>query len=83
MNRPVTAENLDAAEAQVDEVVRELSEQLGGTVQAGPEEITVAGMPGLRFRATGTLGGTSFESTLVFIFDGAPEYNLNCQHTSG
>jgi hypothetical protein len=83
MNMPVTAENLDAAKAEVDESVRELFEQEGGTVQAGPEEITVAGMPGLRFRATGTLGGTSFESTLVFIFDGATEYYLNCQATAG
>jgi RDD family/Septum formation len=85
MNMPVTAEypeNLDAAKAQSDEMVREWFEQNGGTVEAGPEEITVAGMPGLRFRATGTLGGTSFESTIVLIFDGATEYNLNCQHTS-
>jgi hypothetical protein len=85
MNMPITAEypeNLDAAKAQSDEVVREWFEQNGGTVEAGPEEITVAGMPGLRFRATGTLAGTSFESTIVFIFDGATEYNVNCQATA-
>jgi uncharacterized RDD family membrane protein YckC len=83
MNMPVTAENLDATTAQLDEGVRELFEQLGGTVEAAPEEITVAGMPGLQFRGTGTLEGTPFESTLVFIFDGTTEYNLNCQATPG
>jgi len=85
MNMPVTVEypeNLDAAKAQSDEMVREWFDQNGGTVEAGSEEITVAGMPGLRFRATGTLEGTSFESTLVFIFDGTTVYDLNCQATA-
>jgi hypothetical protein len=82
LNMPVTAENLDAAKAEFEEVVRELVDQLGGTVQSGPEEITAAGKPGLRFRATATVDGTSFESTLVFIFDGTTEYYLNCQYTA-
>jgi hypothetical protein len=82
MNMPVTAENLDAAKAEFEGVVRELVDQLDGTVQAGPEEITAAGKPGLRFRATATVDGTPFESTLVFIFDDTTEYYLNCQYTA-
>jgi uncharacterized RDD family membrane protein YckC len=82
LNMPVTAENLDAAKAEFEGVVRELVDQLGGTVQAGPEQITAAGNLGLRFRATATVDGTSFESTLVFIFDDATEYYLNCQYTA-
>jgi uncharacterized RDD family membrane protein YckC len=82
MNMPVTAEDLDAVKAESEEVVQELFEQDGGTVQSGPEEITAAGKPGLRFQATGTLDGTSFESTIVFIFDDTTEYYLNCQYTA-
>jgi uncharacterized RDD family membrane protein YckC len=82
LNKPVTAVNLDALKPEFEEVVRELFEQADGTVQAGPEDITAAGRPGLRFQATGTLEGTSFESTIVFILDGRTEYYLHCQRTA-
>jgi hypothetical protein len=79
---PVTAENLDTAEAEFEGAARRLFDQVGGTVQSGPEEITAAGKPGLRFQATGTHDGTPFESTLVLIFDGTTQYILNCSHTA-
>jgi hypothetical protein len=82
MNMPVTAENLDAAKPESEKVVRQLFEQEDGTVQAGPEEITAADKPGLRIRATGTLDGTPYETTIVFIFDGTTEYYLDCQSTA-
>jgi len=83
INKPVTAENVDAVKPESEKVVRQLFEQqFGGTVQAGPEDITAAGKPGLRFRATGTLEGTPFVTTIVFIFDGTTEYYLNCQRTA-
>jgi hypothetical protein len=81
LNMPVTAENLDAAKAEVEELIQGLAKQEGGTVRAGPEEITAAGKPGLRFRGTGTLEGTPIERTIVLIFDGTTQYTLNCQHT--
>jgi hypothetical protein len=81
MNMPVTAENLDAAKAESEEVVQELFDQVGGSVQSGPEDITAAGRPGLRFRGTGTLEGTPIESTFVSVLDGTTQYTLNCQHT--
>jgi uncharacterized RDD family membrane protein YckC len=79
---PVTAENLDTAKSEFEGLVQQLADQAGGTVQAGPEEIGVAGKPGLRFRMTGTHDGTPFASTLVFVFDGTTEYEINCQHTT-
>jgi hypothetical protein len=82
MNVPVTAENLDAAKSAFEGLVQQLADQAGGTVQAGPEEVTVDGKPGLRFRLTGILDGTPFESTLVFVFDGTTGYEINCQHTT-
>jgi Tol biopolymer transport system component/uncharacterized RDD family membrane protein YckC len=81
LSTPVTAENLADAKAAVTTAVRQLLEQLGGAVQSGPEELTMGGLSGFRFRGTGTHEGTPIESTLVFAFDGTTEYFLNCQHT--
>jgi hypothetical protein len=43
----------------------------------------MAGLPGLRFRVTGTVDGTRYASTLVFAFNGTTEYLVNCQYTTG
>ncbi len=81
LSTPVTAENLADAKPEAAALVRQLLEQLGGAVQSGPEELTVGGLSGLRFRGTATVDATPMESTLVFAFDGTTEYFLNCQHT--
>jgi uncharacterized RDD family membrane protein YckC len=82
VNLSVTEENLDSVKPELDRRIRQLFEQEGGTVQAGPEEITVAGKPALRFRVTGTVDGTPYKSMLQYIFDGTTEYYVNCQHTA-
>jgi hypothetical protein len=82
LNQRVTAEDLHAGKSEFSGIVQQLAEQMGGTVRAGPEEISVAGKPGLWFRVTGTSDGTPIESRLVFVFDGTTEYELNCQHTA-
>ncbi len=38
VNRPVTAQNIDAVIPEVESVTRQLFDQLGGAVQAGPEK---------------------------------------------
>jgi uncharacterized RDD family membrane protein YckC len=78
---PVTAENLAEAKAELATLVRQLLEQRGGAMQSGPEEFTVGGLRGLRFRGTATADATPLESTLVYVFDQTTEYALNCQHT--
>jgi uncharacterized RDD family membrane protein YckC len=78
---PVTAENLGDAKPAVTTVVRQLLKQLGGAVQSGPEELTMGGLPGLRYRGTATIDATPVASTLVFAFDQTTEYFLNCQAT--
>ena len=50
-------------------------------MQAGPQEVTLGGMPGLRFRGTGTIQGIPTELTTVFAFEGAMEYTITCQYT--
>jgi uncharacterized RDD family membrane protein YckC len=82
LNVPVTAQNLDAVKPELAAVVQQAAGQLGGAVQSGPEEFTMAGLPGHRFRITGTVDGTAIQSTLVFAFDGTTEYFVNCQHTA-
>jgi hypothetical protein len=81
LNVSVTAENLDEVKTEFTQVLQQTFEQLDGTIQAGPEEITMAGKPGLRYKATGTVDGTPIESTIVVAFDGTIEYFFNCQYT--
>lgn len=81
LNRPVTEQNLDAVKPELEQLVGQLAAQIGGSVQSGPDEVTVAGMPGVRFEVTGTESGIPFESTLVFAFADMTEYFINCQHT--
>jgi uncharacterized RDD family membrane protein YckC len=82
LNISVTAQNLDSVMPELASIVQQLAEQLGGAVQGGPEQLTVAGLPGARFRITGTMQGAAIQNTLVFAFDDTTEYSLNCQHTA-
>jgi len=75
----VTAQDLDAITPDLQSAIQ----QDGLAVRGAPEKITMAGLPGLRFRATGTVSGTRYASTLVFAFHGTTEYLVNCQYTAG
>ena len=81
VDRPVTAQSLDADLPEHVAAVQQHAEQLGGAVQGGPEQLTMAGLPGLRFQITATVAGTAIQSTLSFAFDGTTEYFVNCQYT--
>jgi hypothetical protein len=62
--------------------MRQRSEQTGGAILEGPAEITIAGMPGLRYQGEWTnQDGTPLDTTAMFAFDGTTEYVINCQHT--
>jgi uncharacterized RDD family membrane protein YckC len=81
LGAPVTAENLAEVKPEAATAVRQLLEQLSGAMQSGPEELTVGGLPGLRFRGTATIKATPIETTVVFVFDHTTQYALTCQHT--
>ena len=70
----VTAQNIDYAAHQLESV----AQQAGLAVQGTPVKITMAGLPGLRFRFT----ETGSVSTRVFAFNGTTEYAVNCQYTA-
>src|SRR5262249_20872207 len=79
---PIGAGNLAAASSELEPMVRRSFAQKGGAMQAGPQQITVGGLPALRFQGTRTQqDGTVIGNTLVFVFNGTIEYAINCQHT--
>jgi hypothetical protein len=79
---PLGAGNLAAVSSQLEPLVRRFFAQEGGALVAGPQPITVRGLPGLRFGGTGAEhDGTVIGNTLVFVFNGTTEYAINCQHT--
>ena len=71
----VTAQNIDDAAHQLESAMQ----QAGLAVQGAPEKITMAGLPGLRFRLTETGGA----STRVLAFNGTTEYAVSCLYTAG
>jgi hypothetical protein len=82
MDVPVTAQDIDAVMPELESVTRQGFDQIDGAVQAGPEKITVAGQPAVRFRGTGTVKGSQVDSTVVFVLSGTDEYFIDCQHTA-
>jgi hypothetical protein len=71
----VTAQNIGDFAADLESLLP----QAGLAVHGTPEKVTMAGLPGLRVRVT----GTGYASTLVFAFNGTTEYEVNCQYTAG
>ena len=79
---PLGAGNLAGTGFQLEPSVRHFFAHEGGAMHAGPQRITVGGLPGLRFQGTGTRhAGTVIGYTLVFVFNGTTDYIINCQHT--
>jgi len=83
VSQTVAAQNIGALIPALKSEAKRLFKQAGGGVQAGPEKITMAGKPAVRFRGTGVIaGGTRYMSTIVFAFNGTTEYFVNCQYTA-
>jgi hypothetical protein len=81
LSAPVTAARLAAFTPAADRAARRFFGQVGGVVQAGPQQITVGGLPALQFRGAMTARGIAIKATLVFAFDSTTEYFLFCAHT--
>ena len=83
VNQAVAAQDIGVLALALESDVKRLFGEAGGDLQAGPETITMAGRPAVRFRGTGiTADGTRFTSTIVFAFNGTTEYEVNCQYTA-
>lgn len=81
VNQEVTADNLDAAEPEVTAFFEQLFGQMDGALESGPEDVTLARLPGLEYTGRGASDGTPIESRIIVAFDGSTEYFINCQHT--
>ncbi|HEY3207581.1 MAG TPA: hypothetical protein VGJ58_11570 [Gaiellaceae bacterium] len=75
----MTAKNLDAVQARFASSVRAEWKAFEGTVR-GPERLTTASRPALRFQVTWARDGKRFESTEFLVFDGMTMYTLSCNH---
>jgi uncharacterized RDD family membrane protein YckC len=83
VSQTLAAQNIGALIPALESDVKQLFGQAGGGLQAGPEKITMAGKPAVRFRGTGVMAdGTRYTSTIVFAFNGTTEYFVNCQYTA-
>ena len=85
VNAPVTTHDADAISlAEAD--ARQLLDQSGGSLQAGPDKVAMAGGPAWRFRGPEMIGDFRFQTTIVIAFRHATEYVVNCiatrAHTS-
>jgi hypothetical protein len=78
----ITAQNAGLAVPALDQYARSFFEQAGGSLQAGPERITMGGMPGIRFQGSARPHGIANEVTLVIAFNGTTDYWVTCAHTA-
>jgi hypothetical protein len=77
----VTKKSLAASADSITASVAQTAEKAGGSLLAGPTEVTMGGLPGYEYRISAeTVKGRKSESRLVIVWDGADEYSLNCQH---
>jgi PsbP-like protein len=83
VNIDVSDENIADLEGEIGQTIEGLTQQAGGTVEEGPSEVTMGGLPGFRFKLSGVEAeGGTVDSSIVLVFDGTTEYFLNCQFTA-
>ncbi len=75
----VTAQNLSTFIPSVTRAVRLGFRHAGDRLLAGPQAITVGGMPGLRFQGTET--NPVGKDTLTIVFNGMTWYDITCAYT--
>jgi hypothetical protein len=80
----VTKKSLAASADSITATIAQVAEKAGGSVLAGPTEVTMGGLPGYEYRISAeTIKGRKSESRLVIVWNGTTEYSLNCQHLVG
>jgi hypothetical protein len=84
LRRSVTEDNLDEAADEFADVARRVFQQVPqGRLVNGPTQVTVGGLPALRFEGAFNLKGFHVQNRVIVVFDGKTEYSLNCQFTRG
>jgi hypothetical protein len=75
LNTPIDESNLVLAKREIDQLLAQY------TPNAETRKTTVAGLPALTADGIAVKSVPDAESRFTFIFDGAKEYELNCQAT--
>jgi hypothetical protein len=79
---PVTAEKIKANLPSIAAQFRSVFRQNGGVLLAGPDTITMGGLPGFEVRGTTySTNGTPVVSRRIYAFAGTTEYLVVCQNT--
>jgi uncharacterized RDD family membrane protein YckC len=74
----VSPERVHASLGELTELARGSYGQHGGALVAGPQEMTIGGMPAVRFAGTAQMDGIRVTRTDLFVFTGTTEYQLIC-----
>jgi hypothetical protein len=77
----ITAANATLFIPFLDRFVRGFFRHAGGSLHAGPERITMGGMPAFRYHGSARVNGTAQEVTLIVAFYGTTQYRRTCGHT--
>lgn len=81
LNTDITAASFATLKPEIVESIERLVADAGGRVLEGPADLTLDGMPALRFEvAIPADDGVRLTSRLVVAFRGDTEYWLNCRH---
>jgi hypothetical protein len=81
LDSAITADNVQARSASIRSQLESLFVQAGGSLQAGPTALEMAGLPALEFSgAARNPIGQRVQSRLVLAFEGTTEYFVNCQY---
>ncbi|MGD0165802.1 MAG: hypothetical protein ABSC51_00730 [Gaiellaceae bacterium] len=80
----ITEKTLSTYAKNVTASVENVASQAGGSVLAGPTQVSMGGLPGYEYRISAkTIHGFSSESRILLVWNGTTEYYLNCQHQTG
>jgi hypothetical protein len=81
VNAPVTPHDADTITIEAEADARQLLDQSGGSLQAGPGKVTMAGGPAWRFRGTLMIEDLRYQETIVIAFRDTTEYVVECSAT--
>jgi hypothetical protein len=79
VGEPVTDANIDQAMPALRPAVDRLMQRTGGVLEGDLEQVTYAGLPGLRFEASSTGLDPVVHLQGTWLFDGTTAYTFHCQ----
>jgi hypothetical protein len=83
INISITTNNIGEQKDNIGRQIAVLFTKAGGSLESGPTDESLAGLPGLGFTGTAlNPSGQSVSSRLVLAFDRTTEYFVNCQYDS-